>query len=38
LSDKAILFVPPGVSFDKNATTFSISAGLVYAFSKAKSY
>jgi hypothetical protein len=36
LSDKAILFVQPGVSFDKNATTFSISAGLVYALTKPK--
>jgi len=36
LSDKAILIVQPGVSFDKNNTTLSISAGLVYALSKAK--
>jgi hypothetical protein len=36
LSDKAMLIVQPGVSFDKNNTTFSISAGLVYALSKPK--
>ena len=29
-----VVFVALGVSFDKNATTFSISAGLVYALSK----
>jgi hypothetical protein len=29
-----VVFVALGVSFDKNATTFSISAGPVYALSK----
>jgi hypothetical protein len=36
-SERALLVLEPGLTFDKDATTFTISLGLVYAFNKAPS-
>jgi hypothetical protein len=34
-SERALLVLQPGLAFDKDATTFAVSLGLVYAFNKA---
>ncbi|MCX6574556.1 MAG: hypothetical protein NTX99_11280 [Candidatus Aminicenantes bacterium] len=36
-SERALLVLQPGLTFDKDATTFAVSLGLVYAFNKAPS-
>jgi hypothetical protein len=36
-SERALLVLEPGLTFDKDATTFAVSLGLVYAFNKAPS-